>query len=99
MNRKEKRQQMVQRQQELLNAARAAHRELSAEEQAEFDSLQRQIETLNVEIEQEERQQGAGQGAETPAEGAGQETAKSDRGRFCGTRPGVVLCFGGVSLV
>ena len=41
MNRKEKRQQMVQRQQELLNAAKAAHRELSAEEQAEFDSLQR----------------------------------------------------------
>ena len=64
---------MVQRQQEILNAARAAHRELSAEEQAEFDSLQRQIETLNAEIEQEERQQSAGQGAEPPAEGAGQE--------------------------
>ena len=73
MNRKERRQQMVQRQQEILNAARAAHRELSAEEQAEFDSLQRQIETLNAEIEQEERQQSAGQGAEPPAEGAGQE--------------------------
>ena len=73
MNKKEKRQQMVKRQQDMLNAAKAAHRELSAEEQAEFDSLQRQIETLNAEIEQEERQQSAGQGAEPPAEGAGQE--------------------------
>lgn len=36
--------QMIQRQQELLNAAKAANRELTAEEQAEFDSLQRQIE-------------------------------------------------------
>ncbi len=73
MNRKEKRQQMVQRQQELLNAAKAAHRELSAEEQAEFDSLQRQIETLNAEIEQEERQQAAGQAGNPPATGTGQE--------------------------
>lgn len=71
MNRKEKRQQMVQRQQELLNAAKAAHRELSAEEQAEFDSLQRQIETLNAEIEQEERQQAAGQAGNPPATGTG----------------------------
>lgn len=42
MNRK----QMIQRQQELLNAAKAAQRELTAEEQAEFDSLQRQIDAL-----------------------------------------------------
>ena len=38
--------QMIQRQQELLNTARAAQRELTAEEQAEFDSLQRSIESL-----------------------------------------------------
>ena len=37
------REQMIQRQQELLNTARAAQRELTADEQAEFDSLQRQI--------------------------------------------------------
>lgn len=33
----------IQRQQELLNTAKAAGRELTADEQAEFDSLQRQI--------------------------------------------------------
>ena len=38
--------QMIQRQQELLNAARAAQRELTAEEQAEFDSLQRSIDAI-----------------------------------------------------
>lgn len=42
MNRKE----MIRRQQELLEAARAAGRELTANEQAEFDSLQRQIDAL-----------------------------------------------------
>lgn len=40
------RRQMIQRQQELLNTAKAAGRELTAEEQAEFDSLQRQIDTM-----------------------------------------------------
>lgn len=43
------RRQMIQRQQELLNTARAAQRELTAEEQAEFDSLQRQIDALPAE--------------------------------------------------
>lgn len=43
------REQMIQRQQELLNTARAAQRELTAEEQAEFDSLQRQIDALDAE--------------------------------------------------
>lgn len=38
--------QMIQRQQELLNTARAAQRELTADEQAEFDSLQRSIDAL-----------------------------------------------------
>lgn len=42
------REQMIQRQQELLNTARAAQRELTAEEQAEFDSLQRQIDALGA---------------------------------------------------
>lgn len=40
------RRQMIQRQQELLNAAKAGNRELTAEEQAEFDNLQRSIEAL-----------------------------------------------------
>lgn len=42
------REQMIQRQQELLNTARAAQRELTAEEQAEFDSLQRSIDALGA---------------------------------------------------
>ncbi|MDR0924287.1 MAG: hypothetical protein LBN31_08050 [Hungatella sp.] len=43
MNRKD---QIMQRQQEIINAAKLGHRELSAEEQAEFDELQRELETL-----------------------------------------------------
>lgn len=62
MNKKQIREQKVRRQQEILNAATAAHRELTAEEQAEFDSLQREIEQLNTEIDAEER--AAGQNGE-----------------------------------
>ena len=42
------REQMILRQQELLNTAKAAQRELTAEEQAEFDALQRSIEALDA---------------------------------------------------
>lgn len=59
MNRK----QMIQRQQELLDKAKAAKREFTAEEQEEFDSLQKQIEALPAEN---------GGGAE-PTDGAGTE--------------------------
>lgn len=41
------REQMIRRQQELLNTAKAEKRELTAEEQAEFDDLQRQLEKLD----------------------------------------------------
>lgn len=41
------REQMIRRQQELLNAAKAEKRELTAEEQTEFDDLQRQLEELD----------------------------------------------------
>ncbi|MBR1476875.1 MAG: hypothetical protein IJ608_02800 [Lachnospiraceae bacterium] len=40
--------QMIQRQQELINTARAAQRELTAEEQTEFDSLQRSIDAARA---------------------------------------------------
>ena len=40
MEKKEKRQRKIQRQQEILNGAKAAHRELSEAEQREFDTLQ-----------------------------------------------------------
>lgn len=62
------RRQMIQRQQELLNTARAAQRELTAEEQAEFDSLQRQIEALPAE---------AGEGASTPNGGENADSIRA----------------------
>lgn len=55
MNKKQKRQQKILRQQEILDGAKTAGRELTSEEQAEFDSLQREIDTLNREIAEEER--------------------------------------------
>ena len=57
MNKKQQRQQKMLRQQEIVNAARDAGRDLTAEEQTEFESLQREIERLNGEIEAEEQQQ------------------------------------------
>lgn len=44
MNRK----QLIQRQQELLNTAKAAERELTAEEQTEFDEIQRQLTAMDA---------------------------------------------------
>lgn len=57
MNKKQQRQQKMLRQQEIVNAAKEAGRDLTAKEQTEFDSLQREIERLNGEIEAEEQQQ------------------------------------------
>ena len=42
------REELIARQQELLNAARAAGRELTAEEQAEFDTCQRELDALDA---------------------------------------------------
>ena len=42
------REELISRQQELLNAARAAGRELTAEEQAEFDTCQRELDALDA---------------------------------------------------
>lgn len=61
MGKKEKLRGKIQRQQEILNTARAACRGLTAEEQTEFESLQREIESLQREIEAEE---GDGRGAD-----------------------------------
>ena len=58
MDKKQQRAAKLQRQQELVNAAKAANRSLMDSEQAEFDSLQREIEALTAEIDAaEERQQ------------------------------------------
>lgn len=58
MNKKQLRQHKILRQQAILNSARDDGRDLTTEEQAEFDVLQRDIETLSTEIEAEERQAG-----------------------------------------
>lgn len=50
---KKLKQQKMQRQQEIINAAKTQHRELTDAERAEFDSLQVEIENLQREIEGE----------------------------------------------
>lgn len=72
MNRKQLMQQKILRQQQILNLVKSAGRELTAEERSEFDSLQREIETLATEIENEERQ------AENPP--ASEEGSGGERG-------------------
>lgn len=54
MGKKAQRDQKVLRQQAILNAAKTAHRELTAEEQREFDTLKSEIDALTEEIRQEE---------------------------------------------
>jgi hypothetical protein len=55
MGKKEKLQAKLARQQEVINGAKTAQRDLNPEEQAEFDALQREIDTLKTEIADEER--------------------------------------------
>lgn len=71
MNKKQQRAMKIAAQQALVNGAQAAGRELTADESAQFDSLQREIDALTLEIEAEERQLGqpAGQAQQTSQEG------------------------------
>jgi len=55
MDKKKKRLAAIQRQQALVEAAKSAKRDMTAEEQAEFDSLQREIDRLTVEIAEDEQ--------------------------------------------
>jgi hypothetical protein len=55
MGAKERRDQAMARQQEIINTARTANRDLTPEEQTELNNLQRDIETANTEIENEAR--------------------------------------------
>ena len=57
MNKQQQRAAKIARQQQLVNAAKAANRSLTAEEQSEFDTLQREIDTLAAEIAADEAQQ------------------------------------------
>lgn len=54
MGAKEKRDQAIARQQELINAAKAGNRDMTAEEQREFEDLQKSIDKLTAQIEAEE---------------------------------------------
>ena len=65
MNKKQQRAAKLQRQQELVNAAKTAGRALTQEEQSEFDTLQREIEALNEEIRAEESNPPAGTSPES----------------------------------
>lgn len=55
LNKREQLNQKILRQQELVNGARTAGRELTTEEKTEFEALQREIDTLKVEIAESER--------------------------------------------
>ena len=76
MNKRQQRAMKIAAQQALVSGA--AGRELTAEESAQFDALQREIDALTLEIEAEERQAASGQqqtaGTGTPA-AASQEDA------------------------
>ena len=78
MDKKEQRKQKALRQKALLDAAKAANRDLTPEERAEFDALQRDIEALDKDIENEERSLGGGSTPQatstgTPAAAGGQD--------------------------
>lgn len=73
MNKRQQRAMKIAAQQALVNGA--SGRELTAEESAQFDTLQREIDALTLEIEAEERQQSqaaAGQQAAGTAAATGQ---------------------------
>ncbi len=74
MGKKAQRQLKLARQQELVNAAKAGNRDLTEAEQNEFDTLQREIEQLNLEIKAEE----GGSDPKPPSSGAPQ-TGESQR--------------------
>ena len=72
MKKKELMQWKIMRQQKLLDDAKAAHRELTAEESAEFNNLQREIEDLKREIKEEESAGGERSMERTNADEPGQ---------------------------
>ena len=93
MNKRQQRAMKIAAQQALVNGA--AGRELTAEESAQFDTLQREIDALTLEIEAEERQQ--------PQAAAGQQAAGAaaatgcDRGEVAGTTSSVSSVIGSSS--
>ena len=83
MDKKQIRAAKIKRQQELLDAAKkAGNRSLTDTEQAEFDSLQREIDTLTEKIR-------AAENPQTPADPAPTQNPSSTRERkpFYGPNP------------
>lgn len=67
MNEKQKKRlAAIQRQQALVDAAKNGKREMTAEEEAEYQNLQREIDRLNAEIAAEDEQQQRSLGGGTP---------------------------------
>lgn len=75
MNKRQQRAMKIAAQQALVSGA--AGRELTAEESAQFDALQREIDALTLEIEAEERQAAAGQ-QQTTGTGAPAAASQED---------------------
>ena len=75
MDKKAKRQQKILRQQQLVNTAKQGNRDLNAEENAEFEALQREIDQLTREIEAE------GDGSPAPQGNENQRTIEDERKR------------------
>ena len=76
-------QQMIARQQEIVNGARSAGRDLTADEQREFDTLQGQIDTArsaNPTGGEGGQPTGGARGAEDPAGGEGGQPTDGNRG-------------------
>ena len=78
MNKRQLRAMKIAAQQALVNGA--AGRELTAEESAQFDTLQREIDALTLEIEAEERQQSQAAGSGQAAAGAAADPQQRDLG-------------------
>lgn len=82
MNKRQQRAMKIAAQQALVNGATTAGRELTAEESAQFDALQREIDALTLEIEAEERQQPGATGQQ--AAGTGENSAATTGQRDLG---------------
>lgn len=84
MSKKERLAKNIAAQQAIVNGAKAAGREMTAEEQAQFDALQRDIDNLTREIEAEEAQDAERSEAAQPVpdpEGIAQRAIEAERQR------------------
>lgn len=87
------RKKWIQRQQELLNTAKAAGRELTADEQTEFDDLQRKIDEFDA--KEAERQSSAQQTqAQQSEQGISADTVREAERQRCADISGMCRQFG-----